>query len=158
MTNYRDRILSLLGSVERPGMDAVIKYLKTSNYFKRGCYSHHKEYARDGSGGGLACHSLEVYDYMVEHASGLDAESILVAALFHDLGKTRRSDGRGHGARSIDILDECGLALTDAERIAIGRHHDKSVSFVTCPLRRVLSLGDCFSTGRWKRAHRRPRP
>ena len=154
MQTYRDRILQLLGSIERPGRDAVIKYLMTSNYFKRGCYSHHREYSTDATGGGLACHSLEVYDYMLVHAGGLDAESILVAALFHDLGKTRRHDGRGHGARSVDILDECGFPLTDAERIAVGRHHDGTISFLTCPLRRVLSLGDCDSTGRWKRAHR----
>ena len=45
-------------------------------------------------------------------------------------------------------------ALTEAERTAIGHHHDWSIDFATCPLRRILSLGDCDSTGRWKRAHR----
>ena len=101
----------------------------------------------------MAQHSLEVYDYMLAHAKGSPADSIAVAALFHDLGKTRRRDGRGHGQRSLDILDDCGFALTSAERIAIGRHHDKSIDFITCPLRRQVSWGDIDSTGAWVQAH-----
>ena len=148
MNDTKTRILEILRATERPGIEAVISYLESSNYFRRGCYGHHKEY------GGLARHSLEVYEYVCAHAGGIPSDSIAVATLFHDLGKTRRRDGRGHGRRSLDILDECGFHLTEAERIAIGRHHDKSIDFVTCPLRRILSLGDCDSTGRWKRAHR----
>lgn len=149
MTDNKNRIVSILRAIDRPGMDAVINYLESSSYFKRDCYNHHKE------PGGLAQHSLEVYDYMASHAGSLPVESIAVASLFHDLGKTRRRDGRGHGARSLDILSECGFELTEAERTAIGNHHRKSFDFVTCPLRRVLSMGDCSSTGAWKRAHRR---
>lgn len=147
MNETRDRILGILRATGRKGIEDVISYLESSSFFTRGCYGHHKER------GGLAAHSLEVYDYLSAHAGAIPSDSVAVAALFHDLGKTRRSDGRGHGARSLDILDECGFALTDAERIAIGRHHDKSIDFVTCPLRRILSLGDCNSTGRWKRAN-----
>lgn len=147
MTETKDRILEILRATGRPGIEAVIIYLETSNYFSRGCYHHHKER------GGLAQHSLEVYDYMLTHAKGSPADSIAVAALFHDLGKTRRRDGRGHGQRSLDILDDCGFALTDAERIAIGRHHSKSIDFLTCPLRHYLTRGDMSSTGAWKQAH-----
>lgn len=150
MTDTRDRILGILRATGRPGIEAVISYLESSTYFRRGCYGHHKEH------GGLALHSLEVYEYVCAHAGGIPISdsSIAVATLFHDLGKTRRRDGRGHGRRSLDILDECGFRLTEAERTAIGHHHDWSVDFATCPLRRILSLGDCDSTGRWKRAHR----
>lgn len=147
MNETKDRILEILRATGRPGVEAVIIYLESSSYFSRGCYGHHKER------GGLARHSLEVYDYMLAHADGIPSGSIAVAALFHDLGKTRPGDGRGHGNRSLDILADCGFALTDAERIAIGRHHDKSIDFLTCPLRRLLSLGDMSSTGAWKRAH-----
>ena len=146
---HRDRIVAILRGIERPGMDAVIDYLDSSNYFSRGCYGHHKER------GGLAQHSIEVYEHMCTHVGGrFPAESIAVVALFHDLGKTRKSDGRGHWTRSLDILDACGFALTDDERTAIGRHHDSTLGFIICPLRRALSLGDMDSTGRWKRAHR----
>ena len=146
-TDIHDRILAILRATGRPGTDAVIGYLESSSYFTRGCYGHHKEK------GGLALHSLEVYEYMCAHAHTQPADSIAVAALFHDLGKTAPRDGRGHGARSVDILDRLGFELTSDERTAIGRHHDKSLNFVTCPLRRILSLGDMDSTGRWKRAH-----
>ena len=148
MNDIKSRIIGILRATGRPGIEAVISYLESSSYFTRGCYGHHRER------GGLAQHSIEVYEYVSAHAGGrCPADSIAVAALLHDLGKTRRPDGRGHWTRSLDILDECGFALTRDERIAIGRHHDKSIDFVTCPLRRILSLGDCDSTGRWKRAN-----
>lgn len=147
MTDTKDRILEILRATGRPGIDAVINYLETSSYFKRGCYSHHKEY------GGLAQHALEVYDHMLAHASGYAADSIAVVSLFHDLGKTAKRDGHGHGRRSVAILDSLGFALTDEERTAIGRHHDRSLDLLTCPLRRHLTAADCTSTGRWKHAH-----
>ena len=147
MTDIKERIYTILRATGRPGVEAVINYLESSSYFKRGCYGHHKEY------GGLAKHSLEVYEHMLAHAGGLPSDSIAIAGLFHDLGKTARRDGRGHGQRSVDILERLGFELTADERTAIGRHHDKSLDFITCPLRRALSLGDMSSTGAWKRAH-----
>lgn len=146
MTDTRNRIYEILRATERTGIEAVISYLDNSNYFKRGCYTHHKEH------GGLAQHSLEVYEHMLSHAGGFPSDSIAVVALFHDLGKTVRRDGRGHGRRSVDILDRLGFALTDDERTAISRHHDRSLDLLTCPLRRHLTAADCASTGRWKRA------
>lgn len=150
MTNNetKQRIIDTVRGLGRPGTDAVIDYLLSSNYFRRGCYGHHREY------GGLATHSLEVYEHMLAHASGFPSDSIAVVALFHDLGKTRRRDARGHGRRSVDILDECGYELTDDERTAIARHHDTSFVSFKCALRRHLSAADCHSTGAWKRAHR----
>lgn len=147
MTNTKDRILEILRATGRPGIEAVINYLETSSYFRRGCYSHHTE------NGGLAQHALEVYDHMLARAGGYAADSIAVVSLFHDLGKTARRDSRGHGRRSVAILDKLGFALTDEERIAIGRHHDRSLDLLTCPLRRHLTVADCASTGSWKRAH-----
>ena len=55
-TEIRNRIIEILEGLDRPGTEAVINYLKTSSYFNRGCYGHHKEQ------GGLAKHSLEVYE------------------------------------------------------------------------------------------------
>ena len=147
MYETKERIINILRATGRPGIEAVVAYLESSNYFTRGCYGHHKEH------GGLAAHSLEVYDFMSASAWAFPPDSVAVVALFHDVGKTRRRDGRGHARRSLDILDECGVCLTTDERTAIGRHHEKSHDFVTCPLRRVLTLGDCYSTGRWKSAN-----
>ena len=146
-TDTKDRICAILRATGRPGIEAVIGYLENSSYFKRGCYGHHKEY------GGLARHSLEVYGHMMEHTDRFPSDTIAVAGLLHDLGKTAKRDGRGHWQRSIDILDRLAFELTPDERTAILRHHDKSLSFLTCPLRRALTLGDMASTGAWKRAH-----
>lgn len=147
ITNTKQRIIDTIRSLGRPGTDAVIDYIENSTFFKRGCYSHHKEF------GGLATHSIEVYDHMLAHAGAFPIDSIAVVALFHDLGKTRHHDGRGHGCRSVDILDECGFTLTADERTAIGRHHDRSFESLRCALRRALTTADCHSTGAWKRAH-----
>ena len=150
MENIKDRIFSILRATERPGIDAVINYLDSSSYFTRGCYKHHKEH------GGLAQHSIEVYDHMTKHAGQLfSSDSIAIVALMHDIGKTVRRDGTGHGHRSVRILEGLGFELTPSERKAIGNHHDHNpLDYATCPLLCVLSEGDCNSTGRWKHEHR----
>lgn len=155
----KERVFSMLRSINRPGMDTVIERLESYGYFDAKCYGHHRYR------GGVVDHSLEVYDYMMEHAGDrLPHESIVIAALFHDLGKAVRRGQRygntDHAGRSLAVLDECGLVLTDDERKAIGMHHQwKSLQAVaclmTCPLRALLSKGDCDSTGRWKAAHPR---
>ena len=150
MTDIKERIFSILRSIGRPGTDAVIDYLQTSNYFTRGCYGHHKGY------GGLARHSVEVYDYMLAHAAGFSADTLAVTALFHDLGKTVPRDGHGHGPRSVAILDRLGYPLTADERTTISTHHVHTPRALAHRLRLALSLGDMDSTGRWKRAHRHP--
>ena len=72
-----------------------------------------------------------------------------------DLRKRVNQYNGEHPERSLILLDEQGLKLTDDERTAIGCHHRKDLTFLTCPLRRLLSLGDCASTGAWKREHAR---
>ena len=153
----KERVFSMLRGIDRPGMDTVIERLESYGYFDAMCYGHH-HYR-----GGVVDHSLEVYDYMMEHAgSGIPRDSIVIAALFHDLGKAVRKGTRfgyaEHPGRSLAVLDECCLVLTEDERKAIRMHHQwKSLqamaSFVACPLRALLTKGDCDSTGKWKAAH-----
>lgn len=149
----QERVISLLRSVNRPGMDIVIDSLEAKGYFDAKCYGHHRYK------GGMSAHALEVYDYvMANNSFGLPADSICIAALFHDFGKAVRRISKytgEHPERSVILLDELGLELTDSERTAIGCHHRKDFTFVLCPLRRLLSMGDCASTGAWKRAHAR---
>ena len=148
ITDTKQRILDIIRTLGRPGTDAIIDYLNRSTFFRRGCYGHHKEF------GGLAQHSIEVYDHMLAHAGGFSADSIAVVALLHDLGKTRRRDGRGlrHDRRSVEILDECGYFLTADERTAIGRHHSHSPEAQACRLRRCLKTADCYSARTWNPA------
>lgn len=145
-----DRILGILGGIDRPGMDKVLEYLQQSNYFTTTCNHHHKER------GGLAQHSLEVYDRMMAgNVAGIAADSIAIAALFHDLGKTVRGNRAyrgGHDKRSLQILDRLGLELTGAERLAV-TNHQRSLSRIVCPLYLLTVAADCMSTRAWKHAH-----
>lgn len=146
MKDIKERIFGIIRSISRPEAEAVISYLSKSNYFTRGCWSHHKER------GGLARHSLEVYEHMLSHAAGYPSDSIAVIALFHDLGKTvhRSEYGPGHGHRSVAILDELGFPLTREERTAIGHHHGFFKG--DCPIRSFLKSADCTSARNWSEA------
>lgn len=143
-----DRIISILKQFNRPGTDALIEYLRASNYAEARCYSHHLYR------GGLLDHSLEVYNLMMQHKGHLSEESVAICALLHDLGKSK-CDGfavqGSHSDRSILILDKCGFILTDEERSAIRNHHKIDLNILVEPLRKYLNLADMASTGKWKR-------
>ncbi|MBQ8072098.1 MAG: HDIG domain-containing protein [Bacteroidales bacterium] len=144
----KERILSIIRSTGREGTEEVIGYLLGSNYFTRQNVSHHKQE------GGLARHSLEVYDIMMSGRGKISPDSIAVAALFHDLGKTRKGSG-SHGDRAVAILRECGFPLSDDEKTAISTHHGHASTFWTCPLRRLLSFADSVSAGKWHLGRKR---
>lgn len=151
MNDTKTKILQLLRTVNRPGMDAVIAYLESSNYFITTCYKHHLD------PGGLAEHSYEVYTHMRAHARDIPMDSIIIAGLFHDLGKTvSRRDGFWgmHNRRSVQLLDKLGFQLTADERTAIGKHHGATAEDrKACRLLALVNRGDCLSTGAWKLAH-----
>ena len=146
------RVLALLSEINRPGLDAVNEFIKTSNYMTTAqCHGHHRrEY-------GLMMHSLEVLDTMLKgNILGFPREILIVVALFHDLCKATLNGhkiGRGmHPARSIAILKKCGFELTPQERGAICNHHPgkdprKVAAALGNPLQVLLHAGDCRSTG-----------
>lgn len=83
------RIIKLLESSERKGIDNLIEYLFESNFFEAPC-STQFHLAQPG---GLAEHSLNVYKTMVsyyaaQHEFGIGGDSIILVSLLHDLGKT----------------------------------------------------------------------
>ena len=146
-----DKVISLLSEVNRKGIDNLIQFVKNSNYLTTAqCYSHHTHPE------GLMMHSLEVLDYMLKNNhSGLSRESIILVALCHDLGKARVNGmkiGRGeHPARSVYILKQCGVELTEDERDAIRCHHPKGIAdflsrAFSSPLQLLLQMGDSRST------------
>lgn len=113
-------IIDLLTSTERKGMDQVIRTLEGGQFFT-GCpaHSHHHKWE-----GGLAAHSLGVYRKALKLENGVTSNSLIIAALLHDVCKAERimPSIKGHGRRSVEILKRCGLTLSEEERRAIRWH------------------------------------
>ena len=141
MNKYRTEIIKLLRSTHRQGIEDVIAWLDTEpSFFEAlGARIHH-----DNVAGGLAYHSLKVYNLAKTDWETRDAEfkkkypleSVIISALLHDVCKKDvyyiGADGnptwnienhrKGHGLRSVRLLEELGLVLTPDERMAIWWH------------------------------------
>ena len=134
--NNKSLIESLLRSTGRKGMENVVHYLEENDFFiiPSSLYRHHNWR------GGLAEHSLGVYRIASIKSACLPRDSIIIAGLLHDICKAsklyydeggniheRHTHIKGHGYRSVKLLELCGLELTDDERRAIrwhmGGHH-----------------------------------
>ena len=131
----RERIVSLLESTRREGMEKVLEYLDRHNFYEipSSLYRHHNW------DGGLAQHCLGVYDRLKATGGDLPEESVIIVSLLHDICKARkiykdpdgewksRSDDelhiKGHGWRSVQLLEKvCELQLSPEERNAIRWH------------------------------------
>lgn len=130
------KIGSLLLETKREGMEKVIQYLEESGFYDAPssiCRHHNWR-------GGLAEHCLGVYKIASKLNDGLPHDSIVIAGILHDICKASKlyydTDGniqcrhthiKGHGRRSIKLLEKLGLLLTEDERLAIrwhmGGHH-----------------------------------
>ena len=141
MSNNRTEIIELLRSTNLPGIDNVIAWLDTepSFYEASGARIHH-----DNVKGGLAYHTLKVYHLAKADWDSRDAafkakyplESVIISALLHDVCKkdvyyidangnptwNEENHRKGHGLRSVHLLEEQGLELTQDERMAIWWH------------------------------------
>ena len=142
------RIIDLVKTINRPGVDAVVDYIMNSDFVTARCGKHHT------GKGGLVDHSLEVYELMKqEHSDDMPEESIIICSLFHDLGKAKRTGWYfkcKHPARSIAILKRCGFKLTKDEEFAIRNHHDPVDGLLTHKYRNALTKADMTSTCNWK--------
>ena len=84
----KQRFIDICGTINRPGMEDLMKWLENSDFYVAPASSHyHGCYA-----GGLLEHSLNVYDTLSALVArypelGISAESVAVVALFHDLTK-----------------------------------------------------------------------
>ena len=151
----KGQFISKLRTINRAGVDKVIEYLEKSGFFEAPA-STTKHLSKDG---GLVEHSLnvlrmsmglreEVIKMKPELAVRLPEESVVIAALLHDVCKSNvykkgqrwRKDelGRwesydmfeadysrfpvGHGEKSVIMLLRLGLELTNDEIIAIRWH------------------------------------
>lgn len=92
MQKMQNKIIELLRSTERPGIENLCEYMiYESDFFTAPCSTQYhlcKE-------GGLAEHSLNVYMYMRNAAAGIgyydpltdSSDSIIITSLLHDIGK-----------------------------------------------------------------------
>ena len=143
----REKIIEILRSTGRPGMESVISHLDSTDFFTRGAGGHHTE------PGGLAQHSLEVYRLMRSFAWFQPRESIAIVAIFHDMGKI---GVRWHTWYATKLLSDWGFELTEEEHLAIFRHHNLEGKYFRHPLHRALVAADSISGEWWKLWHRNP--
>ena len=128
----KTKIISLLRSTNRAGVEKVISYLENNQYFIIPATIHHHHRGK----GGLAQHSLEVLAMMKSRQpEDVSDESLIITALLHDVCKTERfqynkhgglsyvhGKGHGRGRKSIRILQNCGLDITETARRSIRWH------------------------------------
>jgi uncharacterized protein (TIGR02452 family) len=141
MNDNRTKIIELLRSTSRGGIENVITWLDTEPIFFTASAAriHH-----DNVEGGLAQHSLNVFRHAKEDWETRDDafkkkypfESVIISALLHDVCKkdvyyidadgipqwNEENHRKGHGLRSVHLLEELGLSLTPDERMAIWWH------------------------------------
>lgn len=170
----------LLRSTGRPEIEGLINHIERMGYFiAPGSEKHHR------FEGGLVSHSLETYYKAMELreekiVQGVDAEtmpeeSVIIAALMHDLCKadalryskeTRKcfsvKKTHGHSARSVRQVEYSGFVLTEAEKDAILWHMggkklpgDRHEHFKTHPLADIIFHADKKSIGEASRRHHR---
>lgn len=121
----KEKIISLLRSTNRKGIENVINYLINSRFFTDWGSQRHHTYR-----GGLAEHSLGVCNGALIGATPEERNSIILCSLLHDIGKIRKESGISHSFRSLKTLEELGLELSPAEKNAI-RFHTASMRAIS---------------------------
>lgn len=132
----KKRLLKLLKSTEREGIDSLIDYLTNSDFFETPASTkYHENYF-----GGLSEHSLNVYDNFIRLADAYEvdfpSDSIKIATLLHDVCKvdfyaTEMKNGKWNDLGDWD--DTCGWSQKEVyvvkDRLPLG-HGEKSVMLV----------------------------
>ena len=147
----KQRFIDLLTETKRPGIDKVIEWLMSTDFFEAPASTRfHLNYE-----GGLLRHSLNVYKTMLLMAfahskltnTEMPTDSVVIASLLHDVckantykkGQRWRKDANnrweqydvyefaedeplGHGEKSVYLLQRCGLQLTECEIYMIRWH------------------------------------
>lgn len=161
---------ALLMKTNRPKIDALIKHIERMGFFiAPGSLGHHRFV------GGLLRHSLETYHKAMELrerkiGQGVDAslmpiESVVIAALMHDLCKAdalrysieshkvyAAKKTHGHSSRSVRQVGYSGFVLTEAEKLAILWHMggkkmrgNRQDHFKSHPLSEIIYWADKLS-------------
>jgi hypothetical protein len=159
----KGKIISLLSSTGRNGIERVIKYLEESDFFiAPASTKYHGNYD-----GGLAEHSLNVYELFKEKNErfnlGLREDTVIIASILHDFCKInfynkqtcwKKNDSNrwesyegykveddfpiGHGEKSVIML-QCFIRLTKEEVIMIRWHMGN-----TEPKEMLMTMGNAY--------------
>lgn len=131
----REKIKGLLLSTQRDGIKGITQWLRDNNFFYAPASVHHHNAFR----GGLAKHSLDVYNIAMElnKTAQLPEDSVTICALLHDICKydqyfidkfgklrsNRNAIAKGHGLRSVRIITrDFRFTLSHDEQMAIWWH------------------------------------
>lgn len=151
LQKQKQNFIDLLTKTNRPGMDKLLAWLQTTDFFEAPASTRfHLNYE-----GGLLEHSLNVYKTMLLMAfvncklTGVEmsVDTITITALLHDVckantykkGQRWRKDANnrweqydvyefkedeplGHGEKSVFLLQRAGLQLTEKEVYMIRWH------------------------------------
>ena len=129
----KEKIITLLQSTNREGMDNMIQWMEIENFFTSpGSTKYHGCYE-----GGLAKHSLGVYSLLhsfnQELQLGCEEDSIIIATLLHDVCKVgaylgdhkpyqyNRSQPKGHARLSIERIEQF-IMLSPLKKLMILYH------------------------------------
>jgi len=131
----KNKIIKLLNTVDREGMDKLIDFMEKRNFFTQpGSTKYHSSY-----NGGLMEHSVKVYNLFnkfinMSKTFTLPQESIIICGILHDLCKANRYignrapykfnfryNGKGHATHSIERIERF-IKLTDDEKDIITYH------------------------------------
>lgn len=123
MSNIQSTIENLLLSTGRTGISNVISELRKNDFYDRPATQVGQRKTTLGE------HSLSVYRTALElnrrySNYDIDQDSLIIACLLHDVCKvTTKPYGRHkHGFKSLELLEDWGLMLTDDEVTAICFH------------------------------------
>ena len=127
MTN-KERFLELCSKVKREGVDDLVKYLETSDFFYAPASTKfHGSYA-----GGLLEHSLNVYDELTRLLAAypevqVSGETVIIISLFHDLCKVNMYGTEKRNRKDANGKWESYTAYISDEKLHYGGHGSKSV-------------------------------
>lgn len=124
----KERFISLCKTVNRDGLDELLKWLENNDFYTCPASSRfHGAYP-----GGLLEHSLNVYDELKRLLSvypeiEVSEESVVIAALFHDLCKVNMYATEKRNRKNESGQWESYDAYTIKEKFCFGGHGSKSV-------------------------------
>ena len=156
MNSNKEKIINLLRSTNRPGMDNLIKWMESSDFFTAPASTKYHLHCK----GGLAQHSINVYERLKAKVDSglvdLKPDTVIITSLLHDLCKAnfytiqkrnRKIDGTwqeieewgvddkfpvGHGEKSCYLI-QCCMRLTPEEYAMIRLHMGREMIQGTDP-------------------------